>query len=373
MVERRSLGHRVPQRAGETARMPRPKGHLLRFLVVGPVPPPIDGRAMATGWLLDELKVRGGEVRVVDTQLDLGFTRGAAKLVRCIRGAMLILFFDTDRVVVIASGGSGLIGEVIPLLAARLRRVPAFLVHHSSAYVAQPSRLVALVIRLGGRSLRHVMLSDGMLAEFAKAYGVLTKNCLIVNNAALIPSPTPVSGVARQRNILHLANLSREKGTLVALDVIQRLPKGSLSSARFAGPATDEVLHAFDVAKSTGLALEYLGSISGAYKAAEFAAARVFLFPSMYAHEAQPLVIYEAVAQGAVPVVWARGWIAEQMRALNLSQFVYQVGDVDGLLAASLDLLSMTDEEFAEVADNVRHAFHSLQRSSKGQIDQLSS
>jgi glycosyltransferase involved in cell wall biosynthesis len=220
---------------------------------------------------------------------------------------------------------------------------------------------MALVIRLGGPHLRHVLLGLEMRAAFASEYRLDLDRCLLLDNAALMPIPKP-SKSDSPRGILHLANLSAAKGSLIVLEVASLL--GSPMDAplvRFAGPADSEVKIAIDGARDRGVGVTLTGPVYGDRKRAELESARVLLFPSYYDHEAQPLVVYEAAALGTVPIVWSAGWIAEQMANLGLSRYVFPVGEIGGLVSAAREVLSLSEEEFERLSGEVRRAFSSLQ------------
>jgi hypothetical protein len=74
---------------------------------------------------------------------------------------------------------------------------------------------------------------------------------------------------------------------------------------------------------------------------------------------------------GAVPIVWATGWIAEQMAALGLERFVLQPGDIDGLVTAITKVLDLPDAEFELLSAQVHAGFATHRACSAGQVDQL--
>lgn len=343
----------------------------MRAIVVGPLPPPVDGRAVATEWLVDALRARGWQLAITDTQVEQPRFAVALKLLRCLRSAVAVLVSSADIVLVVASGGSGLIAETAPLFAGRLRRRDLFLVHHSSSYVRRRSPLMRAAITAGGPRLRHVVLSRAMGTMLAAQYGLSNRSWVELDNAALMPETAPPAGVGSSRSVLHLSHLTVEKGVLVVLDVARRIPAfPGKPTVRLAGTLTDEVREQVTDALRAGL-VEHLGQIAGEEKFVEMSRSRVFLFPSGYRHEAQPLVVYEAAEMGAVPVVWASGWIPQQMAALGLERYVFEPGNVDGLVTATSDLLAMSDDEFAALSEQVRGAFAAHRERVRLQLDQL--
>ena len=67
-----------------------------------------------------------------------------------------------------------------------------------------------------------------------------------------------------------------------------------------------------------------LGPVHGAAKARFFAMIDVFVFPTRYAHEADPLVVWEALAAGRPVIAYARGCIREQVGDAGLLIEVHQ-------------------------------------------------
>lgn len=340
-------------------------------VVVGPLPPPVDGRAVATDWLVRALRDRGWELAVTDTQIGVGRAAPVVKLFRCLRAALRILITPVDCVLVVASGDVGLLAELAPLLAGRARRRPVLLVHHSAAYVRERSVLLRAALLAGGPSLRHVVLSPQMAADLTAQYGLAEHRCVVLDNAALMPDASPPAGCRRQRRVLHLSALSAAKGALVVLDVARRLgAQGSPASVRLVGPLSDEVRAAVEAARDDG-SVELGGAVEGGAKLEELASARVFLFPTTYRHEAQPLVVYEAAQVGAVPIVWSAGWAAEQMAVLGLERFLFPPGDVEGLVRATAEVVALSDDEFAALSDRVRSAFAAHRAAARSQLDAL--
>jgi glycosyltransferase involved in cell wall biosynthesis len=321
----------------------------LDILVVGPVPPPVDGRAVATGWLVDALRRDGHAVTVINTQAGR-----FAKLRRCLRAALVLLSGQrVDRVVVVASGGAGLMFEMIPLLGARIRGVPATVTHHSSRYVREVSPMLRVVLAVAGRRLRHAVLDDAMGAELSARYGIEPHRVVLVDNAGLMPLPPAPDPDAARSGAVHLSNLSADKGLSAVLEVAER----TAIPVRLVGAPSADAASLLDEAERRGVPFTAVGPRHGEAKVRELAAARCFVFPSSYRHEAQPLVLYEAAAAGCVPIVWRNGWIGEQLDRLGLDEFVFAPGDVDGIAAAVKRISELDDATFAAWSRRVRAAF----------------
>jgi glycosyltransferase involved in cell wall biosynthesis len=114
----------------------------------------------------------------------------------------------------------------------------------------------------------------------------------------------------------HLSNLSLEKGIAEVVDLALVMHRrGVRVRLVIGGPTVDgeSRRHLDRAARDLGELFEYRGPVTGEAKHAFFKEITHFVFPSRYVHEAVPLVLYEAMAAGAVCVATRRGSIAEQL------------------------------------------------------------
>ncbi len=71
-------------------------------------------------------------------------------------------------------------------------------------------------------------------------------------------------------------------------------------------------------------------------------------------------MLYEAVAAGCIPVAWRAGWVGEQLARLGLHEYVFPVGDLDGVAAAIARIVELDDDTFAALSAHLRAAFEAL-------------
>jgi glycosyltransferase involved in cell wall biosynthesis len=206
-----------------------------------------------------------------------------------------------------------------------------------------------------------------MRLEFVERYGVRAENSVVIDNLGLMPLPcAETEAAARTRRLVHISRLSRDKGSLVALQVSRSLDVPIvLAGALDAGAAADIEAERED--RHTMVSV--LREVSGATKWSVLSSGRVFLFPSTYVHEAQPLVVYEAAAAGTIPVVWAAGWIREQLEALGLEHLVLPVGDVAGLAERAAELLRLSDEAFTRMSAELVERLAAAHAESERQLE----
>lgn len=316
--------------------------------MIGPVPPPVDGRAQATRWLVDALQDDGHGVRIVDTQVGI-----LTKMRRCLWAAVSIVWgTPPDRVLVVASGEIGVLAESIPLLATRLRRVSTSLVHHSAHYVRADSALMRLALAVGGPGLRHVVLDRAMGDALARRYDIDPTKVVVVDNAGLMPVAPP-SRPAHRSGAVHVSNLSQAKGLGAVLEVADRTGV----HVTLIGSAPPSATVVLDDARRRGVRFDMLGPLHGEPKRQALLGARCFVFLSSYHHEAQPLVLYEAAEAGCVPIAWRIGWIGEQLQRLGLGDHALTPGDVAGAAHLVEEITAMDDMSFEHLSTRVRAAF----------------
>jgi glycosyltransferase involved in cell wall biosynthesis len=210
-----------------------------------------------------------------------------------------------------------------------------------------------VALAVAGRRLRHAVLDDGMGAELSSRYGIEPDRVVVTDNAGLMPLSSAPPPDAVRRGVVHLSNLSAEKGLAAVLEVADRtgIP------VRLVGPPSKDAVVLLADAGRRGVPFTAVGARHGEEKTLELHAARCMVFPSSYRHEAQPLVLYEAVAAGCVPIVWRNGWIGEQLGRLGLDEYVFSVGDVEGMASAVRQIHELDDRAFAELSVRVRSAF----------------
>jgi len=290
-----------------------------KVLVLGPLPPPIHGASLVTSAVADELLRRGAQLQVVTTASDRsGLAYHADRVLAHLRALALLISwraFSDKRLYLSVAGGYGLAYQAVLIgLAVRLGFV-VVLHHHSFAYINTPSHLARVIARSSLGDGCHVFLCDRMRNRFASTYE-LRARAIVVNNAAFVRPPLERRRQkATNRFILgHLSNLSVDKGSVSAIQVFHRLvAEGADVELHLAGPIQDAAtLRAVNAAKgSHAERFRYYGPLSRDKVEGFLQNLDVFLFPSAYKNEAQPLVVLEALAQGVPTVTTDVGCLPE--------------------------------------------------------------
>ena len=293
---------------------------LSQVTMVGTFPPPVHGMAAVNAAVLQRLRDAGARVVVLNTapaSLDRGVLSRLGRLPRVLRGLARLACTRHLRGTALYIGAAGGIGQTYDLtflLIARLRRMRVFVHHHSFAYLHQRRRMAALLGKMGGRRATHIAQSDGMVKQLRMLYGM--SNIIAVSNAVFLVSSC-MSAHVRLRNEVRvlgfLGNLAAEKGIFEFLDLMTALQQsGSPLRGWIAGPFQDIATEVRVRQRLKNLpTVNYAGAKYGAEKDAFFDGIDALVFPTLYANEAEPLVIHEAMQQGVPVIAYARGCIPE--------------------------------------------------------------
>ncbi len=220
---------------------------------------------------------------------------------------------NIDAVYHSVDAGRGIIYSLAICATARLMRMPIFLHHHSFAYINERRLLMTIMSWAVSDQTTHIFLCSCMHQSFDQKYQ-LKRNAIIVNNAFSLEFTPKVPIIGGDFIwVGHLSNLTVAKGALIFLSLADQL----LTSRKdvgviIGGPLVDpEIKPRVDelIAKH-GTRMQYAGPIYGESKGKFFSQTEVFVFPTLYKNEAQPLVLQEALAAGCLIAALTRGCIA---------------------------------------------------------------
>lgn len=297
--------------------IPRPNRGVPDVAVVGALPPPVHGAAQVTAWVSAALR---GRARVIN--LDTaphGFTRGIGyhlrRVTRVLAATVRLVAGGVGQragaVYLSAAGGAGAAYDMMIVVTARLLRRPLFIHHHSFAYVDRFEGLVALLLRLAGPDSHHICLCPRMAESLASRYGA--GRTMVLSNAAFhapCADTRPSERPAGALRLGHLSNLCRDKGLDLVLETFAMAGTAAGQLVLAGEPVDDDAVTILaEAAGRFGARLEMRGQVSGSDKNAFFSDIDVFLFPTRYVNEAEPLVVIEALAAGVPVIAFGRGCI----------------------------------------------------------------
>ncbi|WP_160012467.1 glycosyltransferase family 4 protein [Rhizobium sp. 18055] len=296
------------------------------IVAIGPLPPPLHGLSLATS-AMAALLADGNTVILQNLSPPASgwrLWRHPAKCASVISACIRLLRerrHPEKACYLACDGGFGQFYTLLLVISSRLLAYPTYLHHHSFRYIDRRSIVMRSILALSGPGLTHIFLCEIMRDRFTDAYRRRLRSA-VISNAALVP-PQAETEVDRARplTIGMLSNLSRAKGLETFITLFrQARAQGLPLHAILAGPAADGRDRAtIDAAiREFAGALEYRGAVLGDDKANVYADIDVFIFPTIYVNEAQPLVIFETKASGNAVIAYDRGCIRRQLDETDL-------------------------------------------------------
>ncbi len=308
----------APSTETASAAAPAPR----QFIVIGPTPPPIHGVAFLTVHLVEGMRRAGAlcahletgeDERLVQTssRLDLlnaWFAFRHTALLAC----LLARHRRADVYVPISQGRWGFVRDAVFVALARAARRRTVIHLHGGlfrSFYESSGRVQAALIR---RTLSWVdeawVLTPAHLQMFAGLLEV--DRVFVLENTALDMADGAATVAASRGNgftILFVSALIPEKGCLDLLAAVEQIgAKARGIRVRLVGEVDDEMRR--ELAERAGplgrlgVTVDVVGVKMGAAKAAEYRGADLFVLPSRYPPEGQPLVLLEAMS-ASLPIV----------------------------------------------------------------------
>jgi len=329
---------------------------------VGPLPPPLNGFSNICAMMLSMLR-SNGEVRVFDRAPKHGQPRQLlSQLLQPVQFLLLCLK-RRDLVLYLAlSGAYGQIYDWLYVVTARLLRRPIFIHHHSFAYIYGPTRLNHWFFS-SVRNANHIVLSRSMGDALVRLYRLNPDRVKAVSNAAFYSSADDTRPAAAEPTPLclgYLSNITFEKGFVEFFAILERLREMRIEfRAHIAGPVAPSARPTFEKLLSAAANVHYAGPVFGEAKDGFYRQLDVFLFPTNYANEAEPLVVYEAMRQGVYVIACDRGAIAEMLRngaglAFARDQIIESAAAQIAAFDADRELLRSAQKMSAQQAQRIR-------------------
>ncbi len=277
------------------------------------------------------------------------------------------------------NGGIGQLFDLCFLLLLRCSRAQVVLHHHSFSYLHQPSALFRLVLRLLKPEDRHLVLGSPMASQLRTLYQVRSESIRAISNLSFFAQDEHHADKEQQGfnstgvplKLGHLANLSFEKGLREFVDVVIALNQsGVATQAVLAGPYSSPEVADYVMAQTSKFPfIQSIGSVYGPDKQRFLADLDLFLFPSKYVNEAEPLVLFEAAQQGVLLAGTGRGCMAEQIKLFEGFCFTETMAAVD--VAREIAVLHAAGVFAAPNKAARQSSFAKVQTQSQRQLQQM--
>jgi glycosyltransferase involved in cell wall biosynthesis len=292
---------------------------------VGFFPPPWCGVSFVNEAMRKQATASGMHVRVYNTAGPALDTSNITRAKRCFKALEALASFicrssRTRPVYMSASGGYALLYEACFALVARFAGAPTFIHHNSFRYINKSFWPMRLLRKASGQDATHVMLSESMARRFTAVYGPVRYMC--VSNCAFLHAPSADITTSSQGtwNVGHFSNLSVEKGLkdVIALAEVAR-NEGRPWQFWIAGPfASQQVELQYRPRIEELPNVKLLGPLLEEAKRDFYSSLDVFVMPTRYLNEAEPIVVLEAMQYGVPVIAYDRGVLLEVLQSCGV-------------------------------------------------------
>jgi glycosyltransferase involved in cell wall biosynthesis len=284
----------------------------MNILLIGPFPPPIQGNSFANQILYNNLQSRDFTCNIVNTTSQSisskqGNTFSIRKAINFLTNYLKIYKLLSTDIVYITPGQTffGVIKYAPFILFCILLKKKYVLHLHGNdlrnEYYLQSKIKKKILYFLISRASVGIVLSNSLIRNF-QPFMNSEKIVVIKNFVENIFYKRDIKKNTDCLRILYLSNLMKEKGIIEILDALLILKDKNIKFiANFAGAIEEtikeEVLLKIDLLKNFA---SYDGVITGDEKVNAFSEANVFILPTYYKKEGQPISLLEALASGNV-------------------------------------------------------------------------
>lgn len=290
-----------------------------RVVFVGSMPPPLGGQSYVNqemAKLLDgkcDLQLFDISASALDRS---NFSYHVGRIKKVLRAAYYTLVTKADdrRFYMSSESRLGLVYMLVLVSLARVRKDKIFLHYHSFTFVDRKSQIMGWIVRAAGPRAVHIFLCpahrSGFLARYPRA-GVSR----IVSNAWIMPPSEP--GLTARAGggrlcIGLISHLGPDKGLPEFIALMDRIHQLNLPiDGVLAGPPVTPADKSHIEAAVARLhpRLDYRGPTYGEDKIRFYMDIDALIFPTRFAVETQPMVIFEAFSYGRPVITFARGCI----------------------------------------------------------------
>ena len=346
-------------------------------VLIGPFPGPLHGVSVINALLASRMMARAMPVRRINLapgNVERGLAYHATRMIRVLAGVARILLIGLSgrnrRYVMSVDGGAGIYYNIALALAVRMTGQALLLYHHSTRYVFSESSPMRWLLRIAGPRTPQVFCSLRMARQFQDRYGEL-EAVLIVSNAAWVDPGSAGAGSMSGLRLGFLGALTEEKGLARAFATLRVCRAHGLpTTLALAGPAPDAGTRALLEAAQAefGDALVINGVLRGPERTSFYGALDILLFPSLYSHETQSLVVPEALATGTPVIAYDHRYVGE---ILGDGGVLVPLG-ADFALTAAAFIAGGTNPDVRNARRRSAFAWFEKQRAAAdGQVEQL--
>lgn len=350
---------------------------------VAALPPPIHGQStisLALNRLFSEIP--SSKLKTINTSpgslsknWKYHFLRVVSHLRACFLFLIYRILYAKKKIVVytVYESGFGVFYNYLTCVICRFFGFHVYIHHHTSKHAKQHSRFFEILDKIIGARGVHIVLADEMAADLNSLYKLKSRVFVLPNLAVLDLDYLstdrgfyPNAGIC----IGMLSNLTVSKGAMDFIRICEKLLDCGVQANIFlAGPVVEAPVR--DAVDKFGIkypnSLRLLGSLQTEQQKIDFfQSIDIFLFPTRYKYEAQPLVLLEALSSSAVCISNSIGYIRDVLG--NDGFYIEQNIDAVCQLIGRFS----TDRKFlSEASQAHKHRFCLLKSNSEQKLDAL--
>jgi len=298
-------------------------------LLIGPVPPPVTGQAIAFSLLVEELK-KARSIVTADLSEPLGRRDQQFSLARSIQilrlaKSVIGLIPNASAVyLTIAQSRLGFLRDALFIAISCLWQRPVIAHLHggnyASFYNSESPAMRYLIRKMLRKVKRLIVLSDRLRHDFDFLGSDFEPRLRTVKNASNLPRGRPRKAPSGKLRLLYLSNLVVEKGYMDCVYAVAHLrrllPDVSIKLVLAGTFILGDDQYRTTTEMNTVLrenirsldledAIEFSGTVLGEEKVRLLETADIHLLPTYYRNEGQPITLIEALAAG-LPSVTTR-------------------------------------------------------------------
>lgn len=342
-----------------------------KIILIGNYPPPFSGQSIAFKTLVDGFVESNREYYILNTSEkdgERGTINRAIDYVKVFLKLLILLFDKKVSIIyhIISSSKKGFIRDFVIINLTNLFGKKIILHSHNgnynSFYNNNTARWKNVIERTISKACKIILLSSKLRSTFSFIKD--NDKFVFISNGLPIDLPAKINKTYDKIDVLYLSNLIESKGYLDVLDAIVYLKKNNQHknfNFHFAGafmlnPTQDKSYDSIEQAKEIFFEIiekhelseiiTYHGIVMGEKKSELLEKANVFLLPSYYDVEAQPITIIEAMAFGCA--VYASNYraIPEMLKNNSNGEFVESENPID-IVKKLLDLNNEKLEKYS--------------------------
>jgi glycosyltransferase involved in cell wall biosynthesis len=344
-----------------------------RVLFIGLFPPPVNGQRIVTQHMLERLDAIAAVTRYnIDRFHQFGVLSKLLSAIAACGALIAARLRGCSTLYLAPHSGAGLIYSCLIALAGRCAGYRLTVHYHSYRNMARYNSLMAAFLAICGPRALHIVLAPPMARDLRRFYRSARHVTVLSNTTFVQPEKVRRAFGSRRLRLGHLSNLSREKGIGIVLECMRELRARDVDVELWlAGPTEDsETSQLVSAAQAAfGERVRYLGRLDAIDVHRFYSDIDVFLFPTSYEHEAEPLVVVDAISVGVPVIATDRGCIAYLLGVtggcvLNSTEFVPQCVEQIARWAREPDQL-------ARVSERAQAGFAELHAQSRLQLSQV--